>query len=153
MPLSWKLAAGAAGLIVAIFAWNGLSQFLAGRHADEVTRESARLAEINAQVAGERARQQKAQLLADLEQQRKAMLEIHQQVNEDSRQYQAAQAMRAEKQRQEDLRIKASYKLGPNQRCAAGIVFNHAGASFTTLVGADGQPVKCKGEIAAQPLR
>lgn len=153
LPVSWKIAAGVAGLILAVFAWNGVSRYLAGRHADEVTRESARLAELNAQKASERSRQYKLQLAADMEQQRKAILEIHEQVNEDSRQYQAAQAARVEQQRREDLRVKATYKLDASQRCAAGIVFNHAGANFTTFVGADGQPVKCKGDMALQPLR
>ena len=153
MPTSWKIAAGAAGLILAIFAWNGFSRYLVGRHADEVTRESARLAELNAQKASERSRQYKIQLAADMEQRRKAILEIHQQVKEDSRQYQVAQAARVEQQRQEELRVKATYKLDASQRCAAGIVFNHAGASFTTFIGSDGQPVKCKGDMALQPLR
>lgn len=153
MPLSWKIAAGVASLILAVFAWNGLSQYLAGRHADQVTRESARNAELNAQKASERARQNQARLAADIEQKRKAMVEIHDQVKEDSRQYQAAQAVRLEKQRQQELLVRATYRLGANQRCAAGIVFNHTGTSFTTLIGSDGQPVNCKGDIAAQPLR
>lgn len=153
MPLSWKIGAGVAGLMLALLAWNGFSQFLAGRHADQVTRESARIAAVNAQKASERTRQYTAKLAADIDQQRKTMLEIHQQGNEDSRKYQAAQALLAEQQRQEELRVKATYKLGPNQRCAAGIVFNRAGAGFTTFVGGDGQSVKCSGDTAAQPLR
>jgi hypothetical protein len=153
MPLSWRIGAGVAGLMLALLAWNGFSQFLAGRHADQVTRESARIAAVNAQIASERTRQYTAKLAADIDQQRKTMLEIHQQGNEDSRKYQAAQALLAEQERQEELRVKATYKLGPNQRCAAGIVFNRTGAGFTTFVGSDGQSVKCSGDTAAQPLR
>jgi len=153
MPLSWKIAAGVTGLIAALFAWNGISQYLVGRHADELTRESARIAELAAQNASERAKQNQAKLLADIETQRKALLAIHQQVKADGQQYLAAQAMSAEKQRREELRVKATYKLATDQHCAGGIVFNHAGSSFTTLVGNDGQPVKCTGDTAAQPLR
>lgn len=153
MPKSWKIATGVAGLILALFAWNGSSRYLAGRHADEVTRESVRIAELSAQKATERARQFKLRLAADMEQQRKAIFEIHQQVKEDTRQYQAAQSARLEQQQQDALRLKSTYKLSAGQRCAAGIVFNHTGASFTTFVGSDGQPVKCKGEMALQPLR
>jgi chromosome segregation ATPase len=153
MSLSLKIVAAGAGLVVAVVAWNGLSQYLAGRHADEVMRDSARAAEQDAQLAKARAEQHQAQLAANLKQQREDLSETHQQVNEQSRQYQAALAMRMEKQRQEALRVQATYRLDRNQRCDAGIVINHSGSNFTPVVGRTGQPVSCKGDTAAEPLR
>lgn len=153
MSLSWKIAGAAGGLVLVFFAWNGISRYVDDRRADEVTRDSASTAQINAQKASDRAREYQARLASDMEHQRQAMLAVHEEVREDSLQYQAAQAVRAEELRKQALRLRATYKIGPDQRCAAGIVFNHAGASFTTLVGSDGKPVTCQGDMAAQPLR
>ena len=153
MPLSWKIGAVLAGLVVAVVAWNGLSQYLAGRHADEVMRDSARAAEQDAEQARSLAQQHQEQLAADLAQQREDLSETHQQVNEQSRQYQVQQAMRMEQQRQEELRMQATYRLDRNQRCDAGIVINHSGSNFSPVVGNDGQPIACKGETATAPLR
>lgn len=153
MPLSWKIGAAAATLVVALFAWNGVSRYLADRHADALLRESAAAAELEAQKEKALAQLRQAQLSANIEQQRQAMLQVHEQVGVQSQRYQAEQAALAEKQRQEGIRVKQTYRLGPNQRCAAGLVFDHAGGSFSALVGKDGRPVKCSGEIAAQPLR
>lgn len=153
MPLSWKIGAGVAGLIVAAFAWNGLSQYLAARHADEVTRDSARTAEITAQQAKARAQQSQAQLAADLLQRREELSNTYQQVNEQARQYQAEQAVRLEKQRQEELRVQESYRLDRNQQCVGGVVINRSGTSFTQVFGKDGAPIPCRGDLATEPLR
>jgi len=150
MPLSWKIGAVLAGLVVAVVAWNGISQYLAGRHADEVMRDSAAL---EAQQAKDLAEQHQAQLAANLKQQREDLSETHQQVNEEARQYQAELAISMEKQRQEELRVQATYRLDRNQRCDAGIVINHSGSSFTPVIGKSGQPITCKGDTAAEPLR
>jgi hypothetical protein len=153
MPLSWKIGAGVAGLIVAVFAWNGLSQYLAARHADEVTRDSARTAEINAQQAKAHAQQSQARLAADLMQQREELSNTYRQVNEQARQYQAEQAIRLEKQRQEELRVQESYRLDRNQQCIGGVVINRSRSSFTQVFGKDGAPIPCKGDLATEPLR
>ncbi|OOG61583.1 hypothetical protein B0E46_16620 [Rhodanobacter sp. B04] len=153
MPLSWKIGAAAAGLIVAVLAWNGLSQYLEARHADEVTRDSARAAELEAQQAKAQAQQHQAQLAADLKQQREDLSSTYQQVNEQARQYQAEQAILQEKQRQQELAVQASYRLDHNQQCADGIVINRNGSSFTQAVGKDGGPIPCKGDTATEPLR
>jgi hypothetical protein len=153
MSMSWKVGAVVAGLVVAVVAWNGVSQFLAGRHADEVLHASALAAQEDAQRAKALAEQHQAQLAADLKQQREELSETHQQVDEASRQYQAALAARMEKQRQEELRVQATYRLDRDQHCDAGIVINHGGSGFTTVIGKTGQPVTCKGNIAAEPLR
>jgi len=153
MPLSWKIGAVVAGLVVAVVAWNGISQYLAGRHADEVMRDSAHAAALEAQQAKDLAEQHQAQLAANLKQQREDLSETHQQVNEEARQYQAELAISMEKQRQEELRVQATYRLDRNQRCDAGIVINHSGSSFTPVIGKSGQPITCKGDTAAEPLR
>jgi len=152
-PLSWKIGAVAAGLIIAVLAWNGVARYLAGRHADEVMRASALAAEQDAQQAKALSEQHQAQLAAALKQQQEDLSNIHQEVNEQSQQYQAQQLILMEKRRQEELRIQATYRLDHNQRCDAGIVINHAGSRFTPVVGKSGQPVACKGETAAEPLR
>ncbi|MBB6188694.1 hypothetical protein [Rhodanobacter sp. MP7CTX1] len=153
MPLSWKIGAAVAGLVVAVFAWNGLSQYFAARQADEITRDSARTAMREAQQAKAQAQQYQAQLAADLKQQREDLSNTYQQVDEQARQYQAAQVIRANRQQQEDLRVQATYRLDGNQQCEGGIVINHSGSSFTQVIGNDGQPIPCKGDTAAEPLR
>jgi hypothetical protein len=153
MPLSWKIGAAVASLIVAVFAWNGLSQFLAARHADEITRDSARTAMLDAQQAEAHARQHQAQLAADLKQQREHLSNTYQQGSEQARQYQAQQVIRLDRQRQEDLRVQASYRLDENERCDGGIVISHSGSSFTQVINKDGQPIPCHGDTATEPLR
>jgi hypothetical protein len=153
VSMSWKIGAVLAGLVVAVVAWNGVSQFLVGRHADEVLRASALAAQEDAQRAKALAEQHQAQLAANLKKQRDELSQTHQQVDEESRQYQAALAARMEKQRQEELRVQSTYRLDRNQRCDAGIVINHGGSGFTTVIGKTGQPITCKGDTAAEPLR
>jgi septal ring factor EnvC (AmiA/AmiB activator) len=153
MPLSWKIGAAVASLIVAVFAWNGLSQYFAARQADEITRDSARAAMLDAEQAKARAQQHQAQLAADLKQQREDLSNTYQHVDEQARQYQAEQVIRADKQRQEDLRVQASYRLDRNQQCEGGIVINHSSSSFTQLVDKTGQPIPCTGDTATEPLR
>ena len=153
MPLSWKMGAVAATVIITVLAWNGLSQYLAARHADETTRDSARTAEQEAQQAKAHAQQYQTQLAANLRQQREELSSLHQEVNEQARQYQAEQLTRMDRQRQEDLRVKASYQLDRNQQCVGGIVINHSGSSFTQVSGKNGQPMTCKGDTATEPLR
>jgi multidrug efflux pump subunit AcrA (membrane-fusion protein) len=153
MPLSWKIGTAVASLIVAVFAWNGLSQYLAARQADEITRDSARTAMLDAQQAAAHAQQYQAQLAADLKQQREDLSNTYQQVDEQARQYQAEQVIRANRQQQEDLRVLASYRLDGNEQCVGGIVVNHSGSSFAQVVGKDGEPIPCRGDTATEPLR
>jgi membrane protein involved in colicin uptake len=153
MPLSWKIGAAVAGLIVAVFAWNGLSQYFAARQADEITRDSARTAMLDAQHAEAQAQQHQAQLAAALKQQREDLSNAYQQVDEQGRQYQAEQALRLNQQQQEDLRVQATYRLDASQQCEGGIVISHSGSSFAQVVGKDGQPIPCTGNTATEPLR
>ena len=81
------------------------------------------------------------------------MADTHRKVNEEAAQYQRELAAREERQRQEALRIKASYRLGPDQKCAGGIVINQRASSFTQAIGKNGQPISCSGDVAAEPLR
>ncbi|MDE2248277.1 MAG: hypothetical protein KGJ96_06850 [Xanthomonadaceae bacterium] len=153
VPLSWKIGAAAAGLLAAALAWNGFSQYLAARQADEITRESAHAAAVQAQRAQAQAAQYQSRLAADLKKQREAMSSTYQQVQEDARLYQVEQARRQAMARQEQLRLQATYRLDANQQCVGGIVINRRGSSFSQSFGADGKPIPCKGDIAAQPLR
>jgi DNA segregation ATPase FtsK/SpoIIIE-like protein len=153
ISLSWKIGVGVAGLIVAVLAWNGVSQYLAARQADELMRDAARTAELEAQQAKAHAEQYHAQLAADLKQQREDLSNTYQQVNEQARQYRAEQVLRQDRQRQEELRVQASYRLDRNQQCADGIVINRSGSSFTQVAGKDGAPIPCKGDLATEPLR
>jgi hypothetical protein len=152
-PLSWKLGGAAAGLVVAAFAWHGLSLYLAARHADELTRDVAHHAELQAQEARAQAEVRSARLAATLERRREELADTYRQIGEEAAQYQAAQARRAERQRQEALRVQASYRLGPDQQCAGGLVINRHGSSFSQALGNSGQPIHCSGDSAAEPLR
>lgn len=153
MPLSWKIGGAVAGLIAAALLWNGLSQYLAARQADEITRESAHAAALEAQLAKAHAEQYQAQLAADLKKHREALSTTYRQVKEDAKLYRQEEALRLNRQRQEKLRVQATYRLDHNQRCIGGIVINRSGSSYTQSVGTDGKPIPCKGDIAAQPLR
>ena len=153
VSLSWKIGAALASVIVAALAWNGLSQYVAARQADEITRDSARTAELNAQKAKAHALQYQAQLAADLKQQREDLSNTYQQVSEQARQYQAEQAVRQNRQRQQELRVQASYRLDRNQQCIGGIVINRNGSSFTQIFGKNGKPIVCNGDTAAEQLR
>jgi septal ring factor EnvC (AmiA/AmiB activator) len=153
VPLSWKVGAAVAGLVLAAFAWHGGSLYLAARHADELTRDVARNAELEAQQAKAQAAQRSAELAAALQRRRETLASTYRQVSEEAAQYQVARARREERQRQEALREKASYRLGPDQQCADGIVIDRSGSSFSQALGKNGQPVRCTGDTAAEPLR
>lgn len=153
MPLSWKIGGAVAGLILAALAWHGLSLYLAARHADELTADVARNAEVEAQLARASAQQRSAELAATLRRQREELATAYRQVRQDAAKYQVEQAARDERKRQEALRVKASYRLGPDQVCADGIVINRRGASFTQALGTTGQPIQCTGDTADEPLR
>jgi hypothetical protein len=153
VPLSWKIGAAVASLIVAVLAWNGVSRYFAARQADEITRDSAHTAELEAQLARAQARQNQALLAADLKQRREGLSNTYQQVKEDARLYQEAQAIRLNEQRQEALRVQATYRLDRNQQCVGGLVINRSGSSFTQAVGTGGKPIACKGDTATQALR
>lgn len=153
VPLSWKLGGAVAGVIIVAFAWHGCSLYLAARHADELTRDVARDAALEAQQAKAEAQQRSARLAATLQRQREDLANIHRQVGEDSARYQVEQAGREERQRQEALRVKASYRLGSDQRCADGLVIDRHGSSFSQALGKGGQPIRCTGDTAAEPLR
>ncbi|WEN15614.1 hypothetical protein PY254_02760 [Rhodanobacter sp. AS-Z3] len=152
-PLSWKLGGAVAAVIVAALAWHGASQYLAGRHADELTREVAHNTELQAQQAKLQAQQRSEQLAATLQRQRDDLATTYQQVNQDAVEYQVAQARREEARRQEALRVKATFRLNANQKCAGGIVINRSGSSFTQAIGKTGEPIKCTGDMAEEPLR
>lgn len=153
IPLSWKIGAGVAGLIIAMFAWNGFSQYLEARQADEITRDSAAAAAQESQQARARAQQLHAQRAAKLIQQRADLSNTHEEMKQQARQYQAQRAVRLEKEHQEELRVQASYRLDQNQSCAGGIVINRSGSKFTQVVGKDGTPIKCQGNLAEERLR
>ncbi len=153
MPLSWKIGVVAASLFVGVLGWNGLSRYLAARQADEIIHDSARTAELDAQLARARARQNRELLANELKQRREDLSNTYQQVKEDARLYREEQAIRLNRQQQEALRVKATYRLDRNQQCVGGIVIDRSGSSFTQAVGTDGKPIPCKGDTAAQPLR
>lgn len=153
MPLSWKIGGAVAGLILAALAWHGASLYLAARHADELTADVARNAEVEARQARASAQQRSAELAATLRRQREELANAYRQVREDAAKYQVEQAARDERKRQEALRVKASYRLGPDQTCADGIVINRRGASFSQALGTTGQPIQCTGDTADEPLR
>lgn len=153
MPLSWKIGAGALGLVVLVAGWSAFSESRAQHHADEITRESARLAEQNERLANEQARQKHAELLKSLDQQRERRYNNYQQINDQARQYRMAEAARKEKQRQKALKVAASYLLAANQQCLESVVINRQGSSFSKAFGKDGHEIKCTGRKATQRLR
>jgi uncharacterized membrane protein YccC len=153
VPLSWKVGGAVAGLLIAAFAWHGCSLYLAARHADELTRDAARDAELEAQQARAQAEQRSARLAETLQRRREDLANTYRQVGEEGAQYQLEQARREETQRQEALRVKASYRLGRDQQCAGGRVINRSGSSFSQALGKTGQPIQCSGDTAAEPLR
>jgi len=153
MPLSWKVGAAVAGLTVAALAWHGFSRYLAARHADELVRDYARTAALDAQLAKARAEQRSTELAATLQRRRDDLTTTYREVGERAAHYQAEQSRRQALQQQEARRLQASYRLGPNQHCAGGIVINRSASSFTQAVGKSGQPIACQGNTAAEPLR
>ena len=153
VPLSWKVGGTVAGLIVAAFAWHGASLYLAARHADELTRDVARNADLEVQQARAQAQQRSTELAATLQRQRDDLANTYRQVNEDASAYQAEQSRREEVARQDALRVKATYRLGPDQKCADGLVINRSGSSFSQAIGSKGVPIKCSGDVAEEPLR
>lgn len=153
MPLSWKVGAAAAGLIGVALAWNGVSRYVAAHHADELERDYARTAELDAQLAKARAEQRSAELAATLKQRRAELANTYREVGEQAAHYRAELRKREEKQRQEAARVQASYRLASNQHCAGGIVIDRNASSFTQAVGKAGQPIQCEGNTAAEPLR
>lgn len=153
MPLSWKIGAGALGLVLLVVGWNGFAEYRAQHQADEITRESKRLAEQNEQLANKQARQKHAELVESLNRQRERRLDNYQQISDQARLDRMAEAVRKEKQRQEALRVEASYLLAANQQCLDGVVINRQGSSFSKAVGRDGHDVECAGRKATQRLR
>jgi septal ring factor EnvC (AmiA/AmiB activator) len=153
VPLSWKVGGAVAALLVAALAWHGFSLYMAGRHADELTRDVQRNAELQAQQARAQAQQRSAELAATLQHQRDDLANTYRQVNEDAAEYKVAEARREEQRRQEERQVQATFRLGPNQKCAGGIVINRSGSTFTQAVGKRGQPIHCTGDTADEPLR
>lgn len=153
LPLSWKVGGAVAGLIIAAFAWHGYARHLAALHADELTRDLARHAELEAEQARAQAQLRSAQLAATLQRRREDLANTYRQVGEEAAQYQVEQARREERHRQEELRVKASYRLGPDQQCAGGLVIDRSGSSFSQALGSSGQPIRCSGDTATEPLR
>ena len=153
MPLSWKIGAGVVAVIVLIGVWSVASERYAQYQADQITQEAAHAAEQNAQQAQERARQYHAKLAESLKQRREALYNNYQQINDQARKYQKAEAVRLEEKQQEELRVEQSFVLGPNQQCLGGIVIDRQGASFSQAKGKAGHKIECKGSKAAEPLR
>lgn len=111
------------------------------------------MAEQNAQQTRERARQYHAKLAESLKQRRVALYNNYQQINDQARKYQKAEAIRLENEQQEKLHVEQSYLLGANQQCLGGIVINRQRASFSKAVGKSGHEIKCDGRKAAERLR
>lgn len=153
VPLSWKVGGALAGLVLVALAWHGGSLYLAARHADELTRDVARNAELEAQQARAQAAHRSAQLAATLQRQREDLASTYRQISEEAAQHQVELARREERRQQEALRVKASYRLAADQRCADGLVINRSGSSFSQALGKNGQPIRCTGDTAAEPLR
>lgn len=153
IPLPWKVAGAAVVLIVAALVWNGVSQHLASRHADEIIQASARAAAMDAQQAQAQAQQRHDQLAANLRQQRAALASNYRQVAGQGQDYQVRRAVQLGRELQEAQRIEDSYMLDKNQQCANGIVISRRGSSFSQVRGKYGQPIPCEGNKAAEPLR
>lgn len=153
MPLSWKIGAGVVGVIVLLVVGNLGVEYYAQYRADEITQEAAQAAEQNAQQAQQRARQYHAKLAESLKQRREDLYNNYQQINDQARKYQKAEAVRLEMKQQERARVEASYLLGPGQQCLGGIVINRQGASFSQATGPTGHKIKCEGRKAAERLR
>jgi len=153
IALPWKIGGVAVGLIVAGLAWNGLSRYLAARQANEIIQESAHAAAMEAAQAKAQALQHHLELAASLQHRQEELANNYQQMTDQARQYQAAELVRQARQRQEALRVEASYRLDRTQQCAGGIVINRQGSSFIKAVGKNGQPISCQGDKAAEPLR
>ncbi|MEO8778044.1 MAG: hypothetical protein ABI389_05165 [Rhodanobacter sp.] len=153
VPGPWKLAGAAVGLIVAGLAWNGVSQYLASRHADEITEASARAAVKDAQQAQAQAQQRHDELAAHLQQQRAELATSYRQIASQAREYQVRRAVRVGQELQEMQRVEDSYRLDKNQQCTNGIVINRRGSSYSEASGKDGQPIRCRANKANVPLR
>ncbi|MEO6798800.1 MAG: hypothetical protein ABI178_02510 [Rhodanobacter sp.] len=153
IPLAWKVLGAGIGLVAAGFAWNGVSRYLATRHADEIIEESARTAVMEAQQAEAQARQRHDDLAANLRQRREELATNYRQVDDQARAYQGKRAVQLALEQQETKRIAASYMLDASQQCAGGIVIDRRGSSFTQKMDKDGRPIRCQGSKAAQPLR
>jgi hypothetical protein len=153
IALRWKIAAALAALLLAVLAWNGVSRYLAARHADELIQESARAATLQAEQAKARARQRHDQLARELRQRREELASNYRQVADQAREYQARRAVQLERQQEQDRRVAASYLLDENQQCANGIVIDRRGSTFTQARGRDGGPIRCQGDKALEPLR
>ncbi len=153
VSLSWKIGGAVATVIVVGFAWHGVSLYMAARHADELTRDVARNAELEAQKAKAQAQQRSAELAASLKRRRVELANTYRQVNEEAAEYRARELRREAQARQEALRVAATYRLGPDQKCIDGIVINRRGSSFSQAVGSKGLPIACSGDKAEEPLR
>ncbi|THD09470.1 hypothetical protein [Rhodanobacter lindaniclasticus] len=151
--LRWKVAAALAALVLAALAWNGVSRYLAARHADELIQESRRAAALQAEQAKARARQRHDQLARDLRQRREELASNYRQVADQAREYQARRVVQLERQQEQDRRVAASYLLDENQQCANGIVIDRRGSTFTQARGRGGGPIRCQGDKALEPLR
>jgi len=153
IPLSWKVAGVAVGLIAAALTWNGVSQYRASRHADEIIQQSARAAATEAQQAQAQARQRHDELAASLRQQRAELASNYRQVTGQAREYQVRRAVQLGRELQEAQRVEDSYMLDKNQQCVNGIVIDRRDSSFSLVRGKDGQPIRCRRDKAAEPLR
>ena len=153
ISVPWKVTGAAVGLIVAGLAWNGVSQYFASRHADEIIQQSARAAAMEMQQAQAQALQRHDELAANLRQQRVELASNYRQITGQAREDQVRRAVHLGQELQQLQRVEDSYLLDKNQQCANGTVINRSGSSFSQVRGKDGRPVQCQGNKAAEALR
>jgi uncharacterized protein HemX len=153
VPDSWKIGGALVVVLLMIAAGNGISRYMAQRQADEADANLARITAQNAAQAKALAQQYKADVAANLSRQRTDLYNSYQQINDEARQYKAEQAVRLEKEHQEQLRLQASYELASNQTCVGGVVITRHDATFIQQTGRDGGPIACSGRTASEPLR
>ena len=153
MRLSWKIGASVVGAVLLITAWNLFAEYQARYHADELVQKAALATEQDAQQAKLRAREYHAKLAESLRQHREDLYNNYQQINDQARQYRAAEAARKEDLRQKALQVEASYMLDANQKCVDGIVVEHHGSAYSQTAGSSGHSIACKDRKAAEPLR
>lgn len=153
ISLSWKVTAAVAGLLVAGLAWHGILRYRATQQADLIIQQSERTAQLQAQQTQEQLRQRHDAFSATLAHRREELAQNYQQVVDQGRELKALQEAQLERQRQAALRVAASYALSRDQQCASGIVITRTGSSFSQPHGKDGQPIRCQGNKADEPLR
>lgn len=153
IPSSWKIGGIVVGLLLLVAAGSAVSRYAQQREANEAVANLDRINAQNAEQAKVRAQQYKAEVAAHLSRQRTDLYNTYQQINDEARQYKAAQAVKLQKQHEEQARLQASYVLASNQSCVGGAVITRHDSTFTQEVGGDGKAIACSGRTASEPLR